>query len=402
MHEMKIAIIGQGYVGQTVGLYAAQSHNVVGYDLHAGLVHELNSGKTRVEGLDATLLTRGLAAGNYMATNDPQDIDGAEVVVIAVPTPLTVDKEPDMSFIESACQTIAANLTNDALIINESTSYPGTVRKFIKGNIEKLAPNRNHMYAVSPERVDPGRLDWNQANTPRLFAGLTKEATAKTRDFYSTFAKNLVEVSKPEVAEAAKLFENTYRQVNIALVNEFAQIAHALDIPVREVLDAANTKPYGFSKFTPSAGVGGHCIPVDPSYLAQVAEEHGVKAKFIELSNQVNLQMGHYIVERVKKDNGGSLQGKSVQIIGVAYKANVADVRETPAEEIWSALESEGAVISWHDPLVDKWRGGKSAELGSEISIVVTKHDLLDSATVMKSSKYVFDTTGKIENAVQL
>lgn len=399
---MKVSIIGQGYVGQTVALYAALNHEVVGYDLHAGLVAELNSGKTRVEGLDATLLSKGLSSGNYRATNDPSDIDGAEVVVIAVPTPLTVDKKPDMSFIESACQTIAANLTNDALIINESTSYPGTVRKFIKGTIEQLAPGRKHMYAVSPERVDPGRLDWNQTNTPRLFAGLTKEATDKTRDFYGTFAKNLVEVSKPEVAEAAKLFENTYRQVNIALVNEFAQIAHALDIPVREVLDAADTKPYGFSKFTPSAGVGGHCIPVDPSYLAQVAEEHGVKAKFIELSNDVNLQMGHYIVERVKKDNQGSLKGKAVQIVGVAYKANVADVRETPAEEIWSALEAEGAVISWHDPLVEKWRGGTSAQLGADIAIVVTKHDLLDSSAVLKSARYVFDTTGKIEKAVQL
>lgn len=399
---MKVAIIGQGYVGQTVAFYAALNHKVVGFDLNSGLVAELNSGKTRVEGLDVTLLTKALSAGNYIATNEPKDIDGAEVVVIAVPTPLTADKKPDMSYIESACQTIATYLTNDALIINESTSYPGTVRKFIKGTIEELAPNRKHMYAVSPERVDPGRLDWNQTNTPRLFAGLTKEATTKTRAFYGTFARNLVEVSKPEVAEAAKLFENTYRQVNIALVNEFAQIAHALGIPVREVLDAANTKPYGFSKFTPSAGVGGHCIPVDPSYLAQVAEEHGVKAKFIELSNQVNLQMGHYIVERVKKDNGGSLQGKSVQIIGVAYKANVADVRETPADEIWAALQAEGAVISWHDPLVEKWREGSSAELGSDIAIVVTKHDLIDSSAVLKSSKYVFDTTGRIENAVQL
>lgn len=399
---MKVAIIGQGYVGQTVAFYAALSHEVVGYDLHEGLVDELNSGKTRVEGLDSTLLSKGLNSGKYRATHNPRDINGAEVVVIAVPTPLTVDKKPDMTFIQSACKTIGENLKNDALIINESTSYPGTVRNFIKPAIEKLAPGSKHKYAVSPERVDPGRLDWNQTNTPRLFAGITKEASDKTREFYGSFAKNLVEVSKPEVAEAAKLFENTYRQVNIALVNEFAQIAHALDIPVREVLDAADTKPYGFSKFTPSAGVGGHCIPVDPSYLAQVAEEHGVKAKFIELSNDVNLQMGQYIVERVKKDNQGSLKGKAVQIVGVAYKANVADVRETPAEEIWLALEAEGAVISWHDPLVEKWRGGTSAQLGADIAIVVTKHDLLDSSAVLKSAKYVFDTTGKIEKAVQL
>ena len=399
---MKVSIIGQGYVGQTVALYAAQDHDVVGYDLHPGLVAELNSGKSRVEGLDLTLLSRGLNLKRYRASSNPMDINGAEVVVIAVPTPLTVDKKPDMSFIESACKVIAENLKNDSLIINESTSYPGTVRKFIKPMIEKLAPERKHMYAVSPERVDPGRLDWNQTNTPRLFAGLTKEATDKTRAFYETFAKNLVEVSKPEVAEAAKLFENTYRQVNIALVNEFAQISHALDIPVREVLDAADTKPYGFAKFTPSAGVGGHCIPVDPSYLAQVAEEHGVKAKFIELSNEVNLQMGSYIVERAKKDNGGTLIGKNVQIIGVAYKPNVADVRETPAEQIQLALEKEGALISWHDPLVETWNSSASSKLGSDIAIVVTKHDAIDTKAILESAKYVLDTSGKVQGATQL
>ena len=399
---MKVSIIGQGYVGQTVALYAAQDHDVVGYDLHPGLVAELNSGKSRVEGLDLTLLSRGLNLKRYRASSNPVDINGADVVVIAVPTPLTVDKKPDMSFIESACKVIAENLKNDSLIINESTSYPGTVRKFIKPMIEKLAPERKHMYAVSPERVDPGRLDWNQTNTPRLFAGLTKEATDKTRAFYETFAKNLVEVSKPEVAEAAKLFENTYRQVNIALVNEFAQISHALDIPVREVLDAADTKPYGFAKFTPSAGVGGHCIPVDPSYLAQVAEENGVKAKFIELSNEVNLQMGSYIVERAKKDNGGTLIGKNVQIIGVAYKPNVADVRETPAEQIQLALEKEGALISWHDPLVETWNSSASSKLGSDIAIVVTKHDAIDTKAILESAKYVLDTSGKVQGATQL
>ena len=399
---MKVSIIGQGYVGQTVALYAAVHHDVVGYDLNSGLVAELNSGKSRVEGLDLNLLFDGLNSKRYRATNNPSEIDGADVVVIAVPTPLTIDKKPDMSFIESACKVIAENLKNDALIINESTSYPGTVRQFIKPLIEKLAPERNHMYAVSPERVDPGRLDWNQTNTPRLFAGLTKEATDKTRTFYETFAKNLVEVSKPEVAEAAKLFENTYRQVNIALVNEFAQISHALDIPVREVLDAADTKPYGFTKFTPSAGVGGHCIPVDPSYLAQVAEEHGVKARFIELSNKVNLQMGSYIVERAKKENGGRLEGKHVQIIGVAYKPNVADVRETPAEQIHLALKKEGALISWHDPLVETWNGSASSKLGSEIAIVVTKHDALDSKAILESAKYVLDTSGKVIGAFQL
>jgi UDP-N-acetyl-D-glucosamine dehydrogenase len=376
--------------------------SVTGYDLSENLVNQLNSGFSHVEGLPSDKLKQALTNKKYRATSNPSEIDGSEVVVIAVPTPLTKDRKPDLSYIESACKVIGIHLTNNALIINESTSFPGTVRKFIKPTIEKISKNTQHEYAVSPERVDPGRMDWNQHNTPRLYAGLTKAATEKTRDFYEKFCDNLVEVSSPEVAEAAKLFENTFRQVNIALVNEFAQIAHAMDIPVREVLAAADTKPYGFMKFAPSAGVGGHCIPVDPSYLAQVAEEHGVKANFIELANEVNLQMGTYIVERVKKDNGGTLKNKHIQLIGIAYKPNVADVRETPAEEIYSALIREGAKISWHDPLVQSWKGQKSSVLEAEIAIVITKHDEIEANQILSSAKYVFDTTGKVSGATQL
>jgi UDP-N-acetyl-D-glucosamine dehydrogenase len=400
---MKISVIGQGYVGLTVALFSSESGlKVTGFDLNSNLVKQLNSGISHVEGLSSSKLQNSLKNGTYRATTDPNDIEGSDVVVIAVPTPLTVDRKPDLSFINSACQIIGKHLTNNALIINESTSFPGTVRNFIKPTIEKIATESKHEYAVSPERVDPGREDWDQHNTPRLFAGLCDVATEKTRKFYEKFCENLVEVSSPEVAEAAKLFENTFRQVNIALVNEFAQIAYAMDIPVREVLDAANTKPYGFMKFTPSAGVGGHCIPVDPSYLAQVAAEHGVKAKFIELANEVNLQMGTYIVNRVKSDNGGTLKSKNVQLIGVAYKPNVADVRETPAEEIYSALNREGAKITWHDPLVKSWKGFESSALGAEIAIVVTKHDEIDASQILSSANYIFDTTGKVIGATQL
>ena len=253
------------------------------------------------------------------------------------------------------------------------------------------------MYAISPERVDPGRGDFNQKNTPRLFAGLTPEASKLTRDFYSKFCDKLIEVSSPEVAEAAKLFENTFRQVNIALVNEFAQIAHSLGISVYETLDAANTKPYGFMKFTPSAGVGGHCIPVDPTYLAAVAEENGAPATFIRRANEVNLEMSKYVVNRVEADNGGTLAGKSVLVVGVAYKPNVADVRETAAELVIEHLRERGAVVSWHDDLVGKWKSESSAPLsGAEIVLVVTMHDSVKAADVIASAPYVFDTTGKL------
>jgi UDP-N-acetyl-D-glucosamine dehydrogenase len=202
------------------------------------------------------------------------------------------------------------------------------------------------------------------------------------------------------VAEAAKLFENTFRQVNIALVNEFAQITNALGISVYETLDAANTKPYGFMKFTPSAGVGGHCIPVDPTYLAAVAEERGVPATFIRRANEVNLEMSKYIVDRVQADNGGSLKGKSVLVVGVAYKPNVADVRETAAALVIEHLRGCGAVVAWHDDVVGSWQGQSSAPLsGADITVVITKHDVVDAKAIMASAPYVFDTTGKIAGA---
>ena len=395
---MKVSIIGQGYVGLTISVFAAAHHTVVGFDKNQGVVDALNSGRSHIEGVASSDLAKWIAAGKYKATTEAADIAGSDVVVIAVPTPLTADRKPDLAFVEAACKTIGENLKTPALIINESTSFPGTVRNLIKPEIEKYSVGSiEHKYAVSPERVDPGRVDWDQKNTPRLYAGLTAEASAAVREFYSTFCDNLVEVSSPEVAESAKLFENTFRQVNIALVNEFAQIAHALGISVYETLDAAATKPYGFMKFMPSAGVGGHCIPVDPSYLADTAARVGVPATFIERANEVNLEMAAYVVGRVAADNGGSLSGKSVQVVGVAYKPNVADTRETPAELVIEELKKAGAVVTWHDPVVKSWHGANSSDLGgSDIAVVVTMHDVVSADAVMASAPYVFDTTGKV------
>ena len=401
---MKVSIIGQGYVGLTISVFAAEHHNVVGFDKNQRVVDALNLGKSHIEGVESADLARLIADGKYMATTEAADIAGSDVVVIAVPTPLTKDRKPDLAFVEAACTTIGENLKSPALIINESTSFPGTVRNLIKPLIEKHTNGViEHMYAVSPERVDPGRSDWNQKNTPRLYAGLTPEASKAVRDFYSTFCDELIEVSSPEVAEAAKLFENTFRQVNIALVNEFAQIAHALAISVYETLDAAATKPYGFMKFMPSAGVGGHCIPVDPSYLAHTAAELGVPATFIERANEVNLEMAKYVVDRVKADNGGSLKDKKVQVVGVAYKPNVADVRETPAEPVIEELKKAGAAVTWSDDLVASWMGQSSTPLGgADIALVVTLHAVTDAKTVLKSAPYVFDTTGKVAGAPSL
>ncbi len=398
---MKIAVIGQGYVGLTLASFASEHYEVVGFDSNKTIVDQLKLGISHIEGIENSILLKRIESGRLKVTNKGSEISDCEIVVIAVPTPLNEDRNPNLSFINAACKTIGESLLQPALIINESTSFPGTLRKYIKPSIEGYSSKKlSHLYAISPERVDPGRTDFNQKNTPRLFAGLTMEAAERTRDFYSKFCDNLVEVSSPEVAEAAKLFENTFRQVNIALVNEFAQIAHALGISVYETLDAANTKPYGFMKFTPSAGVGGHCIPVDPTYLAAIAEEHGAPATFIRIANEVNLEMSRYIVCRVAADHGGTLKGKSVLVVGVAYKPDVADVRETAAELVIKHLRDSGAVVSWHDAVVGEWKGEKSSPLsGADIALVVTKHSNVDVKKILTSAPYVFDTTGKVPGA---
>ncbi len=398
---MKVGVIGQGYVGLTISLYASDYFEVIGFDSNTKIVNQLNFGNSHIEGVESSALEKNISAGNYRATSIASELMHCDIFVIAVPTPLDSKRQPDLSYIEAACKTIGENATRAVLVINESTSFPGTLRGFIKPTIERYSKKVfEHHYAISPERVDPGRTDFNQKNTPRLYSGLTAEASARTRAFYSKFCDNLVEVSSPEVAEAAKLFENTFRQVNIALVNEFAQIAHALGISVYETLDAANTKPYGFMKFSPSAGVGGHCIPVDPTYLAAVAEEHGAPATFIRRANEVNLEMSEYIVRRVAEDHGGNLQGKSVLVVGVAYKPNVADVRETAAELVIAHLRNQGAVVSWHDEVVGHWKGENSVPLqGADIAVVVTKHASVDEEKILASAPYVFDTTGKVKGA---
>lgn len=401
---MRISIIGQGYVGLTISLYAGERYSVVGFDKNQRIVNQLNQGISHIEGVTSASLKELISKGRYVATSNDTDIQDSDVVVIAVPTPLTSERKPDLAFIEAACKTIGENLRKPALIINESTSFPGTLRNLIKPTIEKYSKLAlDHMYAISPERVDPGRLDFNQRNTPRLYAGLTPEATQRTKEFYSTFCEKLIEVSSPEVAEAAKLFENTFRQVNIALVNEFAQISHALGISVHETIDAAATKPYGFMKFNPSAGVGGHCIPVDPTYLADIAEVHNVPATFIRRANEVNREMAEYVVKRVESDNAPGLSGKNVVVVGVAYKPNVADTRETAAELVIEQLRSRGATVTWHDDLVSEWNGEKSSPLeGADISIVLTKHNMVSNQKILESAPYVFDTTGSIAGACRL
>jgi len=389
---MRVAIIGQGYVGLTIAADAAAAGNtVLGFDVNPALVAQLNAGVSHIEGISNNSLASFVASGNYSASTDAAVLDGADVIVIAVPTPLDGDRNPDLSYVHSAADLITQYVKSPALIVNESTSYPGTLRNEIAARITGV----EHLYASSPERVDPGNTQWRTKNTPRLIGGLTPAAVAKAREFYGSFCDEIIEVSSPEVAEAAKIFENTFRQVNIALVNEFAQIADALGISGREVISAAATKPYGFMEFKPGAGVGGHCIPVDPSYLAHVANQVGVPATFIKRANEVNLAMPAYVVQRVIAGSGGSIAGKSVVVVGVSYKANVADTRETPAAAVIDLLRNNGATVTWHDDLVGSWRGETSAPLKGDVAVLVTRHDGLDLAA-LQACGYVFDCTGTI------
>lgn len=398
---MRLAIIGQGYVGLPLAMaFTKNGIDVIGFDLDKKKVEKLNSGISHIEDVTDSELYKIITDKKYVATSEESDISECDAVIIAVPTPLDANRNPDLSYVISASEIVGRCLNKNALIVNESTSYPGTLRNVIATTlIMNSKPGIVHLYAVSPERVDPGNKNWKISNTPRLIAGLTPEATMKAKELYSLICENIIEVSSPEVAESAKLFENTFRQVNIALVNEFAMIMNAMGIPANEAIDAAATKPYGFMKFSPGLGVGGHCIPVDPSYLAFVASQAGVQPRFIELANKVNLQMPASIVGIVKSETGGSLKNKSIMVCGVSYKPNVADTRETPAELLIAELEAEGAKVSWHDPVVKNWKGQDSVSLGQlkyDATIITLHHEIFDYQAIIKSSDYVFDCLGRI------
>lgn len=399
----KVAVIGLGYVGLGIAINASKNFDVVGLDLIDSKVNLIISGKSYIEGISDEVIRNSLMNDKFKPTSDPTLIADSNIVVICVPTPLDKSHNPDLSFVEMACDLVASNLKSPALIINESTSYPGTLRDLIARKIEESSGIK-HEYASSPERVDPGNDKWNLGNTPRLISGLTESATKKAVDFYSTFAKEIVVVASPEVAETAKLFENTFRQVNIALVNELAIICKSLGINVHDVIDAANTKPYGFMKFNPGPGVGGHCIPVDPTYLAYRAEQSGVKARFIDLANKVNLDMPNYVVIQCNELVGG-LSGKKVLIAGVSYKPNIADVRETPAELIREELKSKGAIVSWYDPIVNNWEDGKVEDLKDksfDLVIFQTIHANMDVEKIKGTAEFVFDCTGNLSGVATL
>ena len=398
----QVGVIGQGYVGLALATAAASAgHKVVGYDINSNLVGVLKQGKSHIEDVKSETLERLIKSNLYLPTDDSSKLVNCEIIVIAVPTPLTIDRQPDLKFVEAAIETIASVVKSEILIINESTSYPGTLRKVIAEKIYSTTGVK-HRYAAAPERIDPGNSTWDISNTPRIISGLDDTTTKEAEDFYLTFTKSVITLSTPEVAEMSKLVENSFRQVNIAFVNELAQIANVFGVSINEVLSAADTKPYGYMRFTPGAGVGGHCIPVDPTYLSFEAKRLGVNSTFIERANEVNQEMPGYIVSRILKDNNNNLLNKKIIVIGVAYKANVSDTRETPALEIIKLLIEENAQVVWHDPLVNKFNNQESQEIkDQDIAVVLTLHKSIDIERI-KKIKYVFDCTNKLNWAKNL
>ena len=369
-----LAIIGQGYVGLPLAMAAVDAGwTVVGIDNFEAKVAQINSGKSPVEDISDIQLQAALASGAYRASTDFSSVSKASVITICVPTPLDEKRETDISLLQSAATAIAPFVSNETLVVSESTSYPGTLRDIIIPTIDSLKPKDSFKvyFASAPERVNPGDPVWNQKNTPRLVGAIDTASKVKALAFYGSICDVAVSVSSPEVAEAAKLLENTFRLVNIALINEFTQLCASAGINVHEVIDAASSKPYGFMPFRPGVGVGGHCIPVDPLYLTWWARKNGQKAKFVEIADYINHEMPKYVAHRAISMIDLETTNPRILILGVAYKPGVSDVRESPVSELRAHLLSLGADVVWHDPLVKSWEGSNSVSLDSKCDLVI-------------------------------
>ena len=378
----KIAVVGQGYVGLPLAIAAANaSFRVIGLDNNGNKVANLNNFISDIEGISSDELKKITSKGNYHATEDFSELAGAEIILICVPTPLGNNGKPDLNFLIEATTEVAKNMSKGTLVIIESTVAPGTTRNMIVPLIksESKLGDENFTVAFSPERVDPLNDTWGIKNTPKLLSALTEEGYRLAFNFYSKFVNTIIKCDSTEVAETAKLLENSFRLINISFINEISIFCQKLGIEVNQVIKAASTKPFGFMPFYPSIGIGGHCIPVDPIYLATAAKSIGVPTRLIELAHQINQEMPGYFVGRAEEKIGG-LKDKKVLVIGVSYKPNMADVRETPVEALILGLRNKGAEVFWHDDLVKEWNDEKSVALSDvyDLAIIATPHAYLD------------------------
>ncbi len=396
-----LAIIGQGYVGLPLAMAAVDAGwSVIGVDNLEAKVALINGGSSPVEDISDAQLQAAISKRVYKATTDYSAVSQASVITICVPTPLDEKREPDLALLRSAATGIAPHVSNESLVVSESTSYPGTLRDIIIPIINQLKPKDSLKvyFASAPERVNPGDPVWNQKNTPRLIGAIDEASKKQALAFYESICDAAVSVSTPEVAEAAKLLENTFRLVNIAFVNEFTQLCSASGINVHEVIDAASSKPYGFMPFRPGVGVGGHCIPVDPLYLTWWARQNGGKAEFVESADSINHGMPKYVAERALDMVDASVKNPKVLILGVAYKPGVGDVRETPVSELRDHLISKGADVAWNDPLVSVWEGSSPVDLdwNCDVAILATRQPGMNLTHFIARGIQILDCTNSI------
>jgi UDP-N-acetyl-D-glucosamine dehydrogenase len=400
----EIAVVGAGYVGVPLAdAFAQAGKRVVLVDVAEERVAQLNRGESYIQDVPSERLARHVAGGRITATTDYDVLRDTDAILIALPTPLSKQREPDLSIVEAAAHEIGKRLRRGHVVVLESTTYPGTTRELVKPALEResgLVAGEDFHLAFSPERVDPGRSDWTTRTTPKVLGGLTPACTTAAAALYSTAVDRVVCVSSPEAAELTKLLENIFRSVNIALVNELARLCGRMKIDVWEVVEAAATKPFGFMSFRPGPGLGGHCIPIDPFYLTWKAREYDFTTEFIELAGKVNQSMPYYcrslISQALNHGAGKSLAGSKLLVLGVSYKPDIGDMRESPALKIIELIRAAGADVSYHDPFVPELpnEGLRSVPLepaAYDCVVIVTDHSTVDYARLVEDARLVVD-----------
>jgi UDP-N-acetyl-D-glucosamine dehydrogenase len=410
----RIGILGLGYVGLPLAVtFAEAGFTVVGVDPDANKVETISRGESYIPDVDGERVKALVDAGGLKATTMFGVMRDTDAVSICVPTPLRKTGDPDMSYILSATKELAKCVHSGMAIVLESTTYPGTTREILLPRLagdNGLTVGENFFLAFSPERVDPGREDWTTLNTPKVMGGITPDCTEVVSEWYSQALETVVPVSSTEAAEMSKLLENTFRMINIGMVNELAIMCERLGVDVWEIIDAAATKPFGFMKFTPGPGLGGHCIPIDPLYLSWKMKAFNYNAHFIELASEINTNMTRYVVGRVMdamNEHGKALKGSNVLVLGVAYKPDIDDIRESPALDVIHLLQRKGAAVSYHDPYIPRFRthDGEQMESVSNLMeavkkadcvVIITNHKDYDYAAIMDAAKLIFDSRNAI------
>lgn len=416
-----LGVLGLGYVGLPLALtFAEKRFSVVGFDVDASKIEALNAGRSYIKHLDGSRLSSAITTGLFRATADFAELGGPDVLLICVPTPLTPQREPEMSYIVGTARQIRSRLRRGQLVVLESTTYPGTTDELLRGILEEsgLRCGVDFFLAFSPEREDPGNSRYATASIPKVVGGVDTASGDLAQAVYDQAISRTVRVSSSRTAEATKLVENIFRAVNIALVNELKMVFDRMGIDIWEVLDAASTKPFGFMRFNPGPGLGGHCIPLDPFYLAWKAREFGVTAKFIELAGEVNVQMPHYVIQKLQgalNERGMAVKNSRILILGLAYKKDVDDARESPAFEIIDSLVRQGAVVSYHDPFVPTlprtraWPNLPAMEsrpltreqlAANDAVVIVTDHSAVDYGLVAGHAPLIIDTRGVYRHAI--